>query len=235
MDIVKGRYLTSEYLAKNPDWDAGDACWKASRVCRILEKNRIEFQRLCEIGCGSGRVLLHLQSAYPQAELVGYDIAPAAEQFWPQLRQAGIDLKVGDFFELNASRYDLILLLDVLEHVADPHAFLARTRAFSQYLVVHFPLDLSVLSVLRETPLLNVRRKVGHIHYFTKTLALELLHECGYQVLDWQYTGAAFSSPQVGLKGRLARWPRRLFYALHKDIGVRVLGGETLMVLARPA
>ena len=32
---------------------------------------------------------------------------------------------------------------------------------------------------------------------------------------------------------RLAGWPRRLAYFVNKDMGVRLLGGETLMVLAR--
>ena len=103
----------------------------------------------------------------------------------------------------------------------------------NDYIVIHFPLDLSVLSVLRESPLLHVRRKVGHIHYFTKGLALELLDECGFEVIDYHYTGAAISSPQRGFKSRLFGQFRRLIYFLNKDIGVRLLGGETLMVLAR--
>ncbi len=89
------------------------------------------------------------------------------------------------------------------------------------------------MSVLRESPLLHVRDKVGHIHYFTKGLALALLVECGYEVLDWKYTGAAFTAPQRSWKTRVAGLVRRLAYAANKDAGVRLMGGETLMVLAR--
>jgi len=100
--------------------------------------------------------------------------------------------------------------------------------------VFHFALDPSALSVLREEPLLRVRSKVGHLHYYTRGLALALLAECGFEVIDWRYTGATFSVPHRTWKTRLAGVFRRLAYALSKDMGVRLLGGETLIVLARP-
>ena len=121
----------------------------------------------------------------------------------------------------------------MLEHVSNPHAFLSRLKLYSDYIVIHFPLDLSALSILRESPLLHVRRKVGHIHYFTKGIALELLDECGFKVIDYHYTEAAITSPQRDFKSRLFGQFRRLIYFLNKDIGVRLLGGETLMVLAQ--
>ena len=79
-----------------------------------------------------------------------------------------------------------------------------------------------------------VREKVGHIHYFTKNLALEMLRECGYEIVDWRYSNAYMSAPSRGWRTWLARLPRALLYALHKDYFVRITGGETLLVLAIP-
>ena len=79
-----------------------------------------------------------------------------------------------------------------------------------------------------------MRRKVGHLHYYTRSLALALLEECGYEVREARYTGAAFNAPQRTWKTRAASLARRAVYALGKDLGVRLLGGETLLVLARP-
>jgi len=233
-DPVGKRYTESDYLEHNPSWDMEDSPWKASKVSVLLNKNGIQPETVCEVGCGAGAVLGSLKEHLPKARFSGYDIAPDAERFWAGLRQDGVELHVGDFFDINTLRYDLILLLDVLEHVADPHDFLVKLHPRSDYLVLHFPLDLSAFSVVREKPLLHVRRKVGHIHYFTKGLALELLDECGFEVLDCQYTGAAFNTPQAEWKTRLAQLPRRIAYALNKDVGVRLLGGETLMVLVKP-
>ena len=74
----------------------------------------------------------------------------------------------------------------------------------------------------------------GLVHYFTKGLVLALLEECGYQVRDWFYTGAAFSAPKRSWKTRFVSLPRRIVYGFARDVGARLLGGETVMVLAEP-
>ena len=122
---------------------------------------------------------------------------------------------------------DVVLVLDVLEHLGNPWEFLARLRGRCTLAVFHIPLDLSAASVLREAPLLRVRDKVGHLHYFTRGLALALLQESGFEVIEARYTGAAFSAPQRGLATRLAGLLRRLTFAALGDAGVRLLGGET--------
>ncbi len=231
MSLTEQRYQNSDYLEHNPTWDIEDSPWKASHVVRIL--NGMEPGRVCEVGCGAGGVLASLRQHYPLNPLDGYDISPHAESFWSQHDGLNINFYVGDFLQ-GRDNFDTILLLDVLEHVADPHAFLNALKGRADQFIIHFPLDLSAASVLRESPLLYVRRKVGHIHYFTRGLALELLEENGFEVINSVYTGAAFNAPQAALRTRLAQLPRRFVYAMNKDVGVRLLGGETLMVLARP-
>lgn len=153
---------------------------------------------------------------------------------WARHTGTGIQFRLGDYFEDRTEIPDLILLLDVLEHLGDPFEFLARLRPLSRNVVLHFPLDLSAVSVLRESPLLHVRDKVGHLHYFTKGLALALLDECGFDVVEARYTGAAFNAPQRGMKTRIFGGLRKLVGLVHRDFAARLLGGETLMVLARP-
>lgn len=234
-DLVRQRYLGTQYAERNPTWDLEDSPWKARQVLRLIQAQGLGPRQVVEVGCGAGAVLAELRSALPDAELHGYDIAPGAERFWAQHASANIDFTLGDFLEVNRVHYDLLLLLDVIEHITDPFDFLGKLRPHAEHFILHIPLDLSAASVLRESPLLFVRRKVGHIHYFTKGLAFELLEECGYIVIDWFYTGAAFAGPQRTWKTKLASLPRRLAYAINKDAGVRLLGGETLMVLAESA
>lgn len=226
------RYLSSDYLKHNPSWDSEDGPWKADLVASLLLDHQSVPASICEVGCGAGACLAALRDRFPGAELFGFDIAPDVESFWAPLSTLNINFQRGDFFALNRRRYDIILLLDVIEHVPDPFDFLARLQGTADQYVFHLPLDLSAVSVARESPLLHVRRKVGHIHYFTKNLALALLQECGFRVLAWRYTGAAFTGPQRSLKTRLAQIPRRLGHMISKDLGVRLFGGETLLVLA---
>jgi len=226
------QYLSDQYALRNPDWDVDDSGWKADLVAKLLADNGIQPDSICEVGCGAGGCLARLRDHYPGSRLVGYDIAPAAERFWSQFTDRNIEFHLGDFTDHDRDHYDVLLLLDVIEHVADPHAFLMQLRGAAEYYVFHIPLDLSALSILREKPILHVREKVGHIHYFTKNLALALLRECGYHVKAWRYSGAAETSPQRTITTTLARLPRKLAYWINKDVGVRLLGGETLLSLA---
>lgn len=232
---IAARYLGADYLRQNPSWDSEDSPWKAGKVRELLEAHGLVPRSIVDVGCGAGIVLTELQRSYPSARISGYDIAPDAEQFWEVPRARGIELTVGDFTAASTPPGDLLLALDVLEHLQDPFAFLGRIRGRAAHYVFHFPLDLSASSVLREVPLLYVRRKVGHVHYFTRGLALALLEDCGYRIVDARYTGAAFNAPQLGWRARIARLPRRLIFAINRDWGARLLGGETLMVLATAA
>lgn len=231
-EVISARYTSSNYLDSNPSWDIEDSPWKASKVYELLTRRGIAPKTIVDVGCGAGLVLAELQKQWPEASYSGYDIAPDAERFWEAPRTAGIKLLVGDFTKTSSPHFDVLLALDVLEHLQDPFDFLVRLKGRANHYVFHFPLDLSAISVLRESPLLRVRKKVGHIHYYTRGLATALLEDCGYDIVEARYTGAAFNAPQRSFKTWLASVPRRLARLANPDWGVRLFGGETLMVLA---
>jgi len=236
MSLPYEAYKSGEYLAKNPTWDIEDSVWKADQVWKMLARNGKTPSSIVEVGCGAGGILAALHDESPDVRYAGYEIAPDASRFWVKYASKGISFVVDDFLTADTPHFEALLLLDVLEHVPDPFAFLRSLRGRADYFLLHFPLDLSAASVLRERPLLSVRERVGHIHYFTKGLALSLVRECGFEILDWSYTGAAFSAPQLTWKSRLAQLPRRLANTvLGRDAGVRLFGGDTLMVLAGPS
>lgn len=233
-DVVSRRYVDGSYAAHNPTWDREDSPWKAAQVMTVLDAAGLRPRRIVEVGCGAGDVLLALAEALPEAELSGYDISPDAEPFWKQHSNPRVRFTRADFLCEAGGRYDLLLLLDVIEHVANPHSFLESIRGRADHFVFHFPLDLSALTVLRESPLLHAREKVGHLHYYTRGLALTLLRECGLDVIEWRYTGAGLRAPRRTLGTRLAALPRGLLSLASRDLSARLLGGETLIVLARP-
>lgn len=225
-------YESGEYLANNPSWDEEDSEWKADKVLKIFDRNNISPESIVEVGCGAGGILAKLHDALPKVAYAGFDIAPEVCKFWIK-HSPKIKFSVGDFLQEQTSHYDALLLLDVIEHVPNPFEFLLALHGRADYYVFHIPLDLSASTVLREQTLILGRKKVGHIHYFTKGIALALLDECGYQIVDWSYTGAAFTVPRNTWKGLMIRPFRRLLFALNRDLGVRMLGGDTLIVLAK--
>jgi hypothetical protein len=80
---------------------------------------------------------------------------------------------------------------------------------------------------------MNVRAKVGHLHSYTKDLALATLTDSGYQIVGWRYSGASLYAASRSWSAKLAYFVRRIGYGINKDFGVRLLGGETLLVLAK--
>jgi len=230
---VNERYLSNEYHDKNPSWDLEDSPWKASLVKKMIARLEFKPSSFVEVGCGAGAVIAEIAETYPNAKVYGYDIAPAAKKYWENINKNNLHFVLGDFLKLNKDHFQLMLVLDVVEHVPDPINFLTELNNKSDFFIFHFPLDLSALNVARETPLLYVRDKVGHINYFTKGLVLKVLDETNYEIVDMSYSGATFNSPQRTWKTVFASLFRFLFYKINKDFGVRMLGGETLIVLAK--
>lgn len=233
-DPTLERYTNGDYAQNNPDWGSSDSPWKAKQVADMLDRHGVVPTSVVEIGCGAGGVLAALRGRLPQATMAGFDIAPGLASRWESHHALSIDFYLADYLGEDRPVPEVTLVLDVIEHLGNPFQFLAALSARANWVVFHVPLDLSAVSVLRERPLLHVRRKVGHLHYYTRGLALAMLDECGFEVIDERYTGAAYTSPQRSLKGRLASGFRRVASVCLGDLGVRLLGGETLIVLARP-
>ena len=138
-----------------------------------------------------------------------------------------------DFLQEADHFYDLLLVIDVIEHVEDYFGFLRVVRGKAEHKLFHIPLDICVQRVLLCAPILRRRRELGHIHYFTKETALATLHDTGYEIVDYFYTGGSLERPTSSILYSLGKWPLRLASILNKDLAVRILGGHSLMVLAK--
>jgi cyclopropane fatty-acyl-phospholipid synthase-like methyltransferase len=226
-------YEHGTYSENNPTWHQEDSPWKANHIRKILQENDIAAAAICEIGCGVGDVLLNLEKYFPESSLSGYEIAPYAYERAKSKETDRTRFFLGDITKEPTSRFDVALLIDVIEHVEDYISFLKNIREVGTFKVFHIPLDLSVQSVFRVKPIVGQRRGVGHIHYFFKETALATLTDCGYDIIDYKYTASRLELPNQALSSRLMRWPRRLIYSLSPDLAVRVVGGYSLLVLTK--
>ena len=62
---MKEMYEGNLYAQANPTWHEEDAPWKAGHIERMIKRNNLPCQRIFEIGCGTGDILLSLGKAYP--------------------------------------------------------------------------------------------------------------------------------------------------------------------------
>jgi cyclopropane fatty-acyl-phospholipid synthase-like methyltransferase len=198
----------------------------------MLRKNHISPRTICDVGCGSGEVLKQLQENLDNdCVFLGYDVSPQAFELAKGRANEKLQFKLADFLE-EQTNFDLILVLDVIEHLEDYFGFLRRLRARSHYTIFHIPLDLSVQTVFRKKALLKRRELYAHLHYFTKETALRTLGDTGYEVLDYFYTPRSIDfGSEPGEK--LLKLPRQVSFAIDRDFAARLLGGFSLLVLAR--
>lgn len=226
-------YTDGTYLEKNPLWHTDESPFKVKQILRMLQKNRLQPKTICEVGCGAGEVLKLLQDNMDNAcGFFGYDISPQALEMCKSRANERLRFKLADVSQADDVFFDLILVLDVIEHVEDYFGLLRGIRSKSDLKMLHFPLDLSVQAVLRRRGLLIRRELYGHIHYFTKETALETLRDAGYEVLDSFYTPRCIELAKETIQ-KIALLPRKVCFAIHQDLTVRILGGYSLLVLAR--
>ena len=226
-------YEGGEYLRRNPGWHVEESAWKARQILLMLNRNRVTPKTICDVGCGAGEVLRQLQQHLNADSILwGYDISPQALELSATRANETLRFRLADIREERDAFFDLILVLDVFEHLENYFSFLRDLKPRSDHKIFHIPLDLSVQTVLRRYGLLKRRDLYGHLHYFTKDLALRTLEDVGYRILDHFYTPRSLDLG-AGPTDKVLKLPRRLSFAIAKDLTVRVLGGFSLLVLAK--
>lgn len=226
-------YTKGKYLNNNPTWHSEDSLWKSQKILTIINKNNLKLNTICEIGCGSGEILNQLHETMDKNLIfTGFEISPQVYEICRHKQKIRLNFYLKNINEEN-SLYDLVLVIDVIEHIEDYFEFLRNIKQKGKYKLFHIPLDISVQSVLRTQRLIKGRQQVGHIHYFTKETALATLEDTGYEIIDYFYTAPTIDLPVKSLKSSLARIPRKLLFKIKNDLAVRVLGGFSLMVLTK--
>ena len=226
-------YLDGDYLLKNPAWHVEESPWKARQIMRMVRQNNLCPKRICDVGCGAGEVLSQLQKVLDDdCEFWGYDISPQAINFAQARANQKLHFKLSALEKEDTTHFDLVLLLDVMEHVEDCWTLLRQLKTRSNYKICHIPLDLSVQTIFRPNGLVKRRDLYGHLHYFTKQTALRLVKDTGYEILDYFYTPRSMDLGS-GIGEKLLNIPRRLLSPFSQEFAARVLGGFSLLVLAQ--
>lgn len=165
--------------------------------------------RIVDVGCGVGATAAWLKSLYPDCFTIGLEGNPTL------LGQLRGNVDEAHIVDLNREAPDLgapdlILFLDVLEHLVNPPDVIARlTRTLKPHgtIIVSLP-NIAHLSV--SIPLL-VRGQFSyqdagildrtHLHFFTRRSAVALLNDAGFTVRRGMPTGA--SGPRTRVLNRI--------------------------------
>jgi 2-polyprenyl-3-methyl-5-hydroxy-6-metoxy-1,4-benzoquinol methylase len=222
-----------EYLKNNPTWHIEDSPWKAKQIMKMLSRNPINPKSIAEIGCGAGEIVNQLHATMPNdVSLTGYDISGDAIGLAKLREKDRLKFEHSDFLEIN-SKFDLVLMMDVFEHVEDYLGFLKKCKSKSKNTIFHIPLDITMMKI-GKNGLISKRKSVGHLHYFMKETALATLVDAGYEIIDFFYTEEFIDlSVRKTIKSKLFYLLHKSVYKMNQDLAVRLFGGVSLLVLTK--
>lgn len=144
-----------------------------------------------DAGCGRGDFLRYVRTIRPDLSLTGIDLSSNGDS-------AGIRFYQGDFLSTPIDgRFDAIVSLQVIEHIADIRAFVDRMKSVSE------PSGTITVSTVNESSLLYGLARTGnrlgvsiafnrlysrqHLHHFTRKSLRTLLWRHGLQI-EWATT-----------------------------------------------
>jgi 2-polyprenyl-3-methyl-5-hydroxy-6-metoxy-1,4-benzoquinol methylase len=202
----------------------------------VEEVRRRAARTVLDIGCGPGFVAAACGSQ--GAQVTGVDSCAAPET--PLHAFHRLDLE-RDPLPCSPYDFDATLMLDVIEHLANPEQFLLALRNSPRVMGVSRPvLILSTPNVAFATVRLGLLcgrfnyaergiLDITHKRLFTRTSLLRLLRDCGYDVESIRPVGAPFPAVMPGRIGRILGWCSDLLARLWPS-----LFAFQFLVIARP-
>lgn len=228
---VKKIYLDNTYLNCNPTWHVEDSIWKAQQIQKMLSKNNINADTICEIGCGAGEILNQLSVKNPNTKFYGFEPSPQAYELCRTKESNRIKFYNDDLLRKEI-QFDVLLCIDVFEHVEDYIGFLKQLKPRATQHIFHIPLEITLSSLFSNT-MINARQNVGHLHYFTPETALATLKDNGYEIVDYYYTPFFELLPRNSIRTKLKILPRKLLYSISPKLMAKLLLGLSLLVLTQ--
>lgn len=227
-------YETGEYWnPQNRSSHAQDAEFKFNNALRMLKRNQIAPASVLDVGCGGGKGTYLFANAF-DVPTVGIDVArDSIADARNMFQHANLDYRVLPIEQFE-QHVDLGLMFDVFEHVEDYFGFLRNARSKADHWLFNIPLDMNVASLLSRG-YMNLRRSVGHIHYFSPASARATLEDCGYRIIDSRLDMVVLHRLKTGPTPRalIAAAPRLALSLASKSLVASVLGGVSMMVLCR--
>jgi 2-polyprenyl-3-methyl-5-hydroxy-6-metoxy-1,4-benzoquinol methylase len=189
----KGMFCSLKYrnLDQTTYADKTSIAYSSHRMALDLIQS-IKPERVLDVGCGSGFVARECERA--GARVTGLDKSPPP----PDTMSEFVSARLGEGdCPVNLADFDLVLLLDVIEHLDEPEQFLLKLRESYQHPRATAseppPVILSTPNVAFVAVRLNLLLgnfpyaergilDITHRRLFTRGSLVRMLEDCGYQI-----------------------------------------------------
>lgn len=234
------RNVDAEISSKELEIAQKGLLWSVREEVRRIVQGR-SIPRLIELGAGTGSNLFLLRDIVPQTELVAADFygEPPSKNF-DGISQVDVDITSGNLKDVLGSA-DLVLLIEVIEHVFSPDDLLSDVRSMLSdggHVIITTPnlssglnrlmLLLGWLPLGMEVSTVKTYGRpgssdlVGHIRVFTLRGLKEMIRDRGF-VIERCYTRPSdFNTSEVRGRWFLSVLDH-LFSTVSKSLGSRIV------------
>lgn len=161
---------------------------------RLLRKIRLEdIESVLDIGCGSGVITAELARRMEKADVEGVDLSEVgirhAKEKYSHINN--LSFFCDDAVKLSedgaGSKFDLITLFELLEHIEDWEKMLSGLldKYNPQYVIISSPIG----------KMRDYEKNVGHFRNYKRGEIEKFMKGQGYMILDCCYAGFPFWSP----------------------------------------
>lgn len=199
-------YKSGDYWRKNPTLHEEDAEWKFETIRPLLDRFAASAgQRevsILDVGGGTGLILkmaeAHLRRAGLAVRKTLLDLSPRALEIQKQNHPDARGSAAGSIAATGFGdrQFDLVMMIDVLEHVPQPEQALAEVKRISRHALLKVPLeDNLTLKLLNLATLGSFHRRVtlgvlGHVNCYSARTLTAQLQRAGGRVLEFRFTNA---------------------------------------------
>lgn len=173
------------------DYDASDYS-KYPRECYpyvLKAVSDIKFNRVLDLGCGTGVILEEIGRRNGEAELFGLDLSENMILQAERRLSADAELLVGDAEELpyEDDSFDLVCCVESFHHYPNPKKALSEIQRVLRKDGIFLLCDTWARSPLRQ--LMNIFISFssdGDVHIYSENEINELFSAAGFDVLSWE-------------------------------------------------
>jgi len=138
--------------------------------------------KVLDVGCGDGTFLEQLPKEWKPRGLEN------SEEAFFKCKKKGLNVERGDMHESNGkTQYDLVTMLDVLEHTLTPEKALKETKKHTSTVILTVPnmafVKERVYALLGLTPP-ELKPKKGHCQYITQKRIEQIIKDSGYEIVS---------------------------------------------------
>ena len=232
-------YDADYYERKHRRWFENPDIGLFEAIIKTTNSLQPTARRILDIGCGRGDFLRHWASRVPGLEFIGID-------FSDNPPQPGIQIRKGDFFtEEFSGRFDVVTNFMVIEHVADPIAFICRLSAITNANGLIFINTINEQSVLYR--LADLARRLGlhgpfnrlysrhHLNHFNTASLRSLVESNGLTIVHHHRTNMPLAAVDFGDVGMLTGFIYRLGVSFAFALGTLTGATYAQTLVCRPS